>query len=185
MNRSRNAIQATHYEIKKLSAANWQAPDVATETWRAMTAAAKVEKDWLRYFLAPTLGSGVPMELAKLLEVAKGVMIYSWYFYPLATLGAEQCFRLYDTATRIRCEQLGIPTKAVTKKGVEKDIPFGENIKSLVKRGIIQEADQFRWDAIRELRNSSSHPGRQTILTPGDAQMILRVVVELLNDLFQ
>jgi len=180
-----NPQQDTHFEIKKLGVFNWQVPDTTTVGWRTMAGAAKTEEDWVKFFLAPTLDSHVPVQLAKLLEVARGAMIYSWYFYPLATLGAEQCFRLYDTGTRIRCGQLGISTKTVTKKGVEMDAPFSANVKSLMKKGIIQETDQYRWDAIRELRNSSSHPERQTILAPDDAQTILCVVVELLNDLFR
>jgi hypothetical protein len=112
-------------------------------------------------------------------------MIFSWYFYPFATLGAEQCLRLYDTGTRIRCQQLGIPTTIPTKKGKAKQTTFHDNVKSLVKHGSIRKADEKRWDSIRELRNWGSHPERQSILDPGEAQGILSVVVKLLNELFR
>jgi hypothetical protein len=180
-----NKMQDTLFEIKKIGVSNWQLPDTTTELWRTMTRAAKTEDDWIAFFSSPQLNGKVPEEIAKLMEVARGAMIYSWYFYPLATLGAGQCFRLYDTGTRIRCEQLGIPTKIPTKGGIKRDTSFKDNIDSLLKHGAIRKADEKRWKSIRELRNWASHLERQPILDPGEAQTILAVVVELLNDLFR
>lgn len=129
---SMNKTQDTHFEIKKIGVDNWQLPDTTTELWRTMTRAAKTEDDWVEFFSGPKLNGKVPEEIAKLLEVARGAMIFSWYFYPLATLGTEQCFRLYDTGTRIWCQQLGIPTEITTKKGGTKDTTFKVNIDSLI-----------------------------------------------------
>jgi Domain of unknown function (DUF4145) len=102
---------------------------------------------------------------------------------PLLALGAEQCSRVLEAAVRLRCEQAGIPTTKQTKKGKTIHTPFAENIKSLVKAGIIHESDKMRWDAIRGLRNIGSHPESQTILSPGMAIADLFTTAELLNAL--
>ena len=44
--------------------------------------------------------------------------------------------------------------------------------------------NKSRWDAVRGLRNSTSHPSGQVILDPGQGKGVLETAVELLNDLF-
>jgi len=147
-----------------------------------MTAVAKNEEQWIKFFFLPKLDSKVPPEIAKLLEVARGAMIYGWNFYPLLTLGVEQCYRLLDTGTRVRCNQLGILTK---KNGGKGNTSFKENTDALMKHGLISKADEIRWNAVRNLRNWSSHPERQSLFDPGQAQGILLTTVNFLNDLFR
>jgi len=163
-------------EVKKITTANWQEPDGATALWRQMTSGVKTKQDWARRFLRPKFNSNVPSELASLLEVARATMIYSWYFYPLATLGMEQCYRVMDTGARIRCEQANVSAKSMN---------YGKHVAALVTRNIISSADAKRWEAMRHLRNSSSHPKDQTICDPGQAEGMLNLVVEFLNGLFR
>jgi len=150
-----------------------------------MTAVAKTNEEWITFFFFPKLDSKVPLEIAKLLEVARGAMIYGWYFYPLIALGMEQCWRILETGVRVRCQQANIPTKIVTPKAKEIDATFDNNIKALIKNKIISKTDKERWKAVRKLRNCSSHPERQSIYDPGQAQGILSLAVDLLNDLFR
>jgi hypothetical protein len=175
-------LQDTHYGFKKITNANWQKFDETTKLWCAITAAAKTNEDWIKFFSYAKLDPKVPEKIAKLLEVARGAMIYGWNFYPLLTLGVEQCYRLLDTGTRIRCNELGIPTK---KKGGKGNTSFKENTDALMKHGIISKTEEIRWNAVRGLRNESSHPEQQSIFRPGQAQETLAVVVEILNDLFR
>jgi hypothetical protein len=164
------------FDCKQISAANWQQIDAAPKIWCEMTAVAKTNEEWIKFFFLPKLNSKVPPEIAKLLEVARGAMIYGWNFYPLLTLGVEQCCRLLDTGTRIRCKQLGISAG---------NAPFKQNIDALIKLGIVSKNDEVRWNAVRSLRNLSSHPERQSLFDPGQAQGTLSLVVEFLNDLFR
>jgi hypothetical protein len=106
------------------------------------------------------------------------------FFYPLLALGAEQCFRVLEAAVRLQCKQAGIPTTIQTKKGKTIPTPFAENIESLIKAGVIPEADKMLWKAIRILRNIGSHPESQTILSPGMSISHLFTTAELLNALF-
>ncbi|HEY3932093.1 MAG TPA: hypothetical protein VGM58_06965 [Verrucomicrobiae bacterium] len=173
------------FDCKQISAANWQQIDAAPKIWCEMTAVAKTNEEWIKFFFLPKLDSKVPPEIAKLLEVARGSMIYGWYFYPLLTLGIDQCWRILETGVRVRCQQLGVPTKKVTKKGKEINTNFDENITALSGRSIILEKNKTRWNAVRSLRNSASHPERQSLYDLGQAQRILSLAVEILNDLFQ
>ena len=182
-------LNEMHFDIKRITAANWQHPDKTTMLLLEMTAVAKTTKQWVEAFLRPTLNPTAPKEIAKLLEVARGAMIYGWYFYPLSTLGAEQCWRVMEAGVRVRCQQVGISTVKTVKKGKlkgqVKENSFGENIEALVRHGKISVPDQSRWKAAKDLRNLASHPERQTIWDSWQALGILHNCVDFLNDLFQ
>ena len=173
--KNKSESQDTHFGFKKITKANWQQFDEVTKLWCEMTAAAKTNEDWIKFFSHPTLGPKVPEEIAKLLEVARGAMIYGWYFNPLLTLGDDQCWRIQETAVRVRCRQAGIPTYTT----------FDANIKALIKNGIISTTDERRLEAVRNLRNEASHPKKQLVFDPGRAQGSLNSVVDFLNGLFR
>jgi hypothetical protein len=178
-------LQDKHFGFKKITNANWQQFDEDTKLWCEITAAAKTNEDWIKFFSCPTLDPKIPEEIAKLLEVARGAMIYGWYFKPLLTLGAEQCWRILETGVRIRCQQAGISTKIAAKNGKEKDTYFDTNIKALIKNKIISKTDGDRWQAARNLRNEVSHLKQQLNFQPGSAQSDLDSVIHCLNDLFR
>jgi hypothetical protein len=149
-----------------------------------MTAVAKNPEQWVSFFSRPVLSDAVPESIASLLEVARGAMIYGLLFYPLVTLGAEQCYRVLETGIRLKCAQLGLPTKKVLKDGGEKETGFNQNLNALQASGHALQPTRAQWDAVRKLRNSASHPSRQMILDP-QAQGQLELAVEFLNKLFQ
>lgn len=159
-------------------------PDDAAVIWRQMTSVARTDAQWAEFFLEPTLRPEVPVEIAKLLEVARAAMMQAWFYYPLATLGMEQCYRLLETGVRLRCEAAGIATKVTAKNGRAFNTTFKKNIEALKSRNIISQLHEPRWEAIRNLRNDSSHPGRRSIFDPGQAQGALLLLVECLNEMF-
>ncbi len=174
------------HKLKQIDTANWQAVDKAPAVWMKITDAGETADEWIAFFQRPKLKPQVPSDIVPLLEVARGAMIYGWFYYPLLTLGAEQTWRVMDLGVCIRCQQLGIKTKRTNKsQNREFDTSFSENIDALFARGPILKLAKNRWDSIRELGNSTSHPKRLMILDPGQAQVILETAVELLNDLFQ
>ncbi|SRR5258707_7611595 len=172
-------VSETHFGFKRITAANWQRPDVP-RLFELTT-----PSNWIEAHLQPRLSPNVPQEIASLFEVARGSMIYGWFFYPLITLGAEQSYRVLEAALRKRCEQAGIQIKRLTKKGKMIDTRFAENIESLVRAGIIPVADVPRWDIARILRNLASHPDSQSIMTPGITISLLSSVTDLLNSLYR
>ena len=170
--------------VKKTTVQNWMEADEASVIWRQMTSIAKSEAQWAEFFLEPTLGPQVPVEIAQLLEVARAAMMQAWFYYPLATLGMEQCFRLMETGVRLRCEAAGIPTKTISKNGRPNETTFKDNIEALRLQKIVSDLHSERWGAIRALRNASSHPKRRSIFDPGQAQGTLLLLVEILNEMF-
>ena len=80
--------------FKRLTQTNWFEPDptggafgeinLATGEERQMTA-----ERWAERILAVGLSEAVPVEVRDLWEVARGVLVYGFFFYPLYTLGDE------------------------------------------------------------------------------------------------
>lgn len=134
------------------------------------------ELNWLKLFLDPKLRPEVPNEIKTLYEVARGTMVYGWFFYPLYTLGSEQIFRVIETAVREKCTNMSSP-KSVNS--------FAGGIDWLVDKGVIPQSDAFKWHALRKLRNIASHPERQTILMPGMAVDLLQRTAERISSLFE
>lgn len=138
----------------------------------------KTLPEWVLFFFRPALNPSVPDNVKDLFEVARGAMICSWSFYPLATVGAEHCYRALEAAVRCRCQQEGIPVF----QG-KKPLSLNENVTALFKAAILSK-HRDRWDALRDLRNMASHPERQSLLDPGMAQNILMLVATFINELF-
>jgi hypothetical protein len=129
------------------------------------------EETWLRHFMAVELSPNVPFGVQRLFEECRGAMVYSWFYYPLASLGMAHCFRVLELAAKLRAEKMNPKT-------------FEGAIKSLVANGIIIPSDEQRWHAARKLRNSSSHPEGKTLNDPGQALSTLRTTQELIHVLY-
>lgn len=165
--------------IKTLTTENWLQPDPTSTIFVQISHAdgsvsPMSGEDWTALFLGPSLDDNVPEEVCKLFEVARGALAYGYFFYPLFTLAGEQLYRVAEAAVSEKCALLGAP----------KRLRFQEQIKFLLDRNVIADADFPRWDGIRMLRNMSSHPGRQNILPPGMVATTLHLVVERINSLF-
>ncbi len=165
--------------IKKLTLSNWLEPDgvpaiscirLQDGTIRQMT-----KEEWIQPFLASELSSRVPDAIVKLFEVARGAMIYSYFFYPIQSLALEQLYRLAETSVDYKCIQLGSPSSCKT---------FQQKIDWLHKMGMFSDQDLQLWNAIRHLRNRSSHPESQTILSIGMVVPMLRTIADGINLLF-
>lgn len=167
------------FGFKQITLANWLNPDEILKGFARMSPSGEIRQitsdEYLRDILKPTLAESVPADVRALFEVARGAMVYGYFFYPLYTLAAEQLFRVCESAVAHRCLGLEAPNSKRT---------FKQRIDSLVEEGIIPRSDNIRWDAIRHLRNSASHPERQTIITPGNAIGDLENIASKINSLF-
>jgi hypothetical protein len=134
--------------------------------------------------LKPQLGPNVPSDVAALFEVARGAMIYGWFFYPIITLSAEQCLRVLEAGVKACCESHRILTKKRNKKGELLDTSYSDNLKKLKKHRVIPESGENLWNVARKLRNLTSHPERQIILPPGITWGVLQATADRLNELF-
>ena len=172
--------------FKRISIANWQDRDIPIG-FSALT-----PDSWVEHHMQPQLGPHVPADIASLFEVARGAMVYGWFFYPLITLAAEQCSRVVEAGVRACCVEHGIPTQRLdknssplrTKSGRPIETAYSDNIAMLIKAGVIPASDAELWNAARELRNLFSHPERQMIFPPGVTLGILQTTSDHLNELF-
>jgi hypothetical protein len=150
--------------FKKLTIENWVEQDPVMKYFAGisgMTGRIKHTsgEDWASYFLAHRLGDDVPVDVQGLFEVARGICLYGWYFYPLYHLGEEQLFRVADTAVAAKCKLLGGPDQGT-------------------------EQDRRWWEAINQLRNFGSHPEFQSLYPPGSVLRSFQDVVREVNALF-
>jgi hypothetical protein len=155
-------------EFRRISVDNWLQPDMSGY-FPGLTAGS-----WITTVLEPQLGKHVPLEIVRLFEVARGAMVYGWFFYPLTTLAAEQNHRVMEAAAKLRSTQIGHPNQT-----------FARSLRYLIETGIISEKHVVAWEATRGLRNSGSHPKRQQIWDPGSAHETLKSSAELINRLFK
>lgn len=160
------------FGFKEITPQNWREPDPVLNGFGLKPASGE---EWLGRILVPKLLDSVPQNVQALFEVARGVLVYGYFFYPLYTLGAEQLFRVADAAATHKCNAEGAP------KSVDK---FGKRVKWLADHNVIPQADVPRWDALRDFRNYSSHPERLTLGIPREAIYALHDVAEKINALF-
>jgi hypothetical protein len=85
--------------FKRLTEANWREPDLASEAFGEINLATGERRPmtaerWVQRILAVGLSEDVPAEVKDLCEVARGVLLYGYFFYPLYMLGDEQLHRV-------------------------------------------------------------------------------------------
>jgi hypothetical protein len=141
-------------------------------------------ENWLKRCHSSVVVPQVPENVAALLRTARGTISYAWFYYPLLTLGAEQCTRCLEAAARECCKNVGIVVENTDKKGKLRPVHFGNLLAALIDRGLLTNEDAGRWDVGRDLRNMAAHPGDQMIFTPGQALGLLDTTIELINRLF-
>lgn len=167
------------FGFKILNHNNWLQPDPTSQLWVKWTQDGMKEvtgDDWLEDCLSINLEPNVPIEVIRLFEVAKGTVVYGYYFYPLFTLAEQQIYRVADTATFFKCKNEGA-SKTVMKE-------FNKRITWLICNKHIKKHEYPRWNAIRLLRNASSHPKDQEITLPTEVIKTLRIVANMVNSLF-
>lgn len=167
----------THFGMKKLGLHNWTIPDVPK--FFSIT-----ETTWLSQVMEPQLIEAVPDEIKRLFEVARGSILYGWFFYPLLTLASEQLYRVQEAALKERCKIGGIKTYQLKKNGDVWDRKFSDLINDLHKAGLIDDEARSAWDNVRSLRNLTSHPERQSINVPSAAVASIAVCARRINHLF-
>lgn len=165
--------------FKNLTPENWRQHD-PTSDHIMRTRDGKFEKisgdEWASWILKPQLVAAVPEDVKNLFEVARGVLCYGHFFYPLYVLGSEQLFRVQEAALRHKCVEMGAPKKVKT---------FDAMLSWLRDNGTLSEDSFGRWTAARQLRNAGSHATRQMLFGPPEAVSTAAIAAEMINDLFE
>lgn len=144
-------------------------------------------RDWINYVNRIPLGGLVPQEVRDAYEFPRGAVGYGYFYYPLFTLVMQQMLRVADFAVQRLFElrdDLPKPRRQNfdSRLRVLRDSGFltGGSIPEVQAQ--TREPGSFtRWDAIRRLRNSATHPEWQQ--TWGHNLEQIRNIAELLSTL--
>lgn len=171
----------TNLGFKNLTVDNWLEPDKVSSSFVRISpvdgqAHPIAGNEWVCDILKPTLVESVPTEIRALFEVARGALVYGYFFYPLYTLAGEQLFRVAEAAVTLKCKAMGAPRSSTRT--------FEDKLKYLTSNKVVPEKERETWHAIRQLRNIASHPERQSIFPPGPVIGILERTAERINSLF-
>jgi len=162
--------------FKLITSENWNKPDKTTVV---LTSPLDYDVEcgyppYLDRILIPQLNSEVPIEIRRLFEVARGAMVYSYFFYPLYTLAADQLFRVGEAALVLKSKKLGYS---------KKDVRLSALIKYLEEKEVFDDEKTKRWEALRFLRNKTSHRQDQSIYWPAAVLELLENITEDINAL--
>lgn len=135
-------------------------------------------ENWVQMILNVGLSPTLPEELVEIYSRAQACMVYGCYHYPLFTLGCEELFRFGESSARLAARE--IPEIEMSRK-----TNFFKLISAFRGLELIDEKSEYRWQATRSLRNSSSHKERSMLVGPNDALSALYVSKELTEELFQ
>jgi len=169
----------SNYGFKTITLENWKQPDNVSVKMAPLSSNAFSEESrgnpFLEHILRPHLKENVPHEIRRLFEVARGAMVYSYFFYPLFTIALEQLFRVGEAAIKARVAlcHTGKSSRDLVKQ-----------IEILQEAGVLDEPATFRWQQLRTLRNIASHPENQSIYPPGQAIGVMERLVDDVNKLF-
>jgi hypothetical protein len=162
---------------KALTTDNFLDPDPAAALFVRLGLGGPVtitSQEWTSLFLSIAIREpAVPAHVRRLFGTAIGALVYGYFFYPLYTLGLEQLLRVSETAATARCRSIGFEPKR-----------FIDAINHLEGRGVLTPTTAQRWNALRQLRNSASHPDDQMLLPPGEAAALARRMATQIDALF-
>ena len=119
------------------------------------------------------LEKSVPLNVRRAFQMALGAMAYAYWYYPLLTLAAQQILRVADFASDIFARE----------RGMDLQYSLAARLKALAKDGAVDELQLRRWEGIRRLRNSATHPSFQQIWGPAQAIDVARAVADAINTL--
>jgi hypothetical protein len=169
----------TELGFKQLDVDNWLQPDPIGHMFVSVDEKGKSHpttgEEWIREILFPKLDEKVPIEVKRLFEAARGAMAYGYFFYPLFTLSIEQLYRVVEASVAQKWKSKNMPKNKKT---------LNEKINWLMENNVISQDVGIQLHIIRKVRNSSSHPKDQTIISPGPAVNLLVMICTFINTLF-
>ncbi len=132
-------------------------------------------RDWIRYVHAVPLADRVPQKVLDAFDFVGGAVGYGYFYYPLFTIVVQQILRVADFAVvhlfTVRADLPKPPKKT-----------FEGRLIVLKDAGYVNEAAFTRWTAIRNLRNSATHPEWQQTLGHAALEHV-RIISEMISAL--
>jgi hypothetical protein len=167
------------HPFKLVTRDNWLAPDpVSTAFVQLVHRNGSVKPmdgaDWIDTVAATRMSNNVPLDVQNAFEFAKGGLGYGYFYYPLITIVGQQALRVADFSIDQLFVERGISPRPQS---------MARKIRRLRQDSLIDDAQFQRWDALRQLRNSATHPDFQHVWLPADAVRTFRIVAEMVSAL--
>jgi hypothetical protein len=109
-------------------------------------------RDWIEIVNAVHLDDRVPEDVRDAFWFTVGAVGYSYFYWPLLTLVAQQTLRVADFAVDRLFDTLALQPKPRS---------FARRLVRLRDLRYLDATGYRRWDALRNLRNESTHPSFQ------------------------
>lgn len=148
----------TRLGFKQLTSDNWLEPEPLLDRLVHLSSDGHVRhisrEEWAQRILLPQLVETVPAEIQDLFEVARGAMMYGYFFYPLYTLATEQLYRVVEAAVSYKYELAGGPKQLLNSQTKKTKFPvFVDKIDWLFNAGVLTDtSDVQRQQAIAWFR---------------------------------
>lgn len=163
--------------FRTLGPQDWLDIDPLMHTTVLSTTHADHHKAWFDAVSEFRLDEKVPLEVVRLFEATRGMLLYGLFFYPILALSADQFIRVAETAVRAKCLTLGAELKQVKN--------FSNAVEWLIKRnGIVPEHHQS-WRIVVALRNDVSHLSDQRAYSVGILFQQFDWLTTVINRLFE
>lgn len=119
-------------------------PDQRWKVWNANN-----YEDFIKTFMViGKFHDKVPLVIVEEYKIVERLLCYSYYHYPLLDEAFSKATRIFESAIKIRQEELGIPVKGF--ESLEKRI---KKIEPFTSSAVFDE-----WDKARKIRNYFAHP---------------------------
>jgi hypothetical protein len=162
--------------FRQLNASNWLDIDPLMKTTIISPFGSNPHDAWFEAISEFQLDDTVPVEVLRLFEAAKGILLYGLFFYPLIALGADQLVRVAEAAVRLKCRALGAEPRQFKF--------FSNAVGWLIKRDGIRPEHQASWTMTVTLRNDVSHLSEQRAYSVGMLLQQMHMLTAMINDLF-
>lgn len=171
--------------MKKLSTANWQEMDPTCRGFEHLNrhtgeSGALFPDRWAQMLLALEFHDNVPENVRGLFDVARGSMLYGYYYYPLFKLGVDLMHRVAEAALSEKYRQCDGPQSK--KKGGF--VSFSSKLQWLSNNQHIDVEQKDEWEWVREMRNDGSHPRDVALYPPIPSLSHVEETIQRINRLF-
>jgi hypothetical protein len=168
--------------VKQLNTTNWLEAEAVMSAFVSLSLrdGAKspiTAQDWLERFTSLRLSQTVPSHVVERFEIARGVAIYGYFFYPLFTQALVSLLIVAEASISTKFKLIGPPKRRRRFRLVEK-------LDYLLAENAISPDEHEKWQFIRQMRNLAVHSDSQMILMPGDVLSLSRNIVDRINFLF-
>jgi hypothetical protein len=164
--------------FKQVTVQNWLKPDpvmahLVNSNVRDGTTCSVNGSDWNQFVNDLPIPPQVPQDVRTAFEFATGAIGYSYFYYPLFAIVAQQVLRVADFAVDKLLE--GLAMKPIRS--------FKRRLMTLRAHGQLTDWQVNRWEALRMMRNEATHPAWHRNWETSMSLGLVRSVAEAISDL--